>query len=98
VVNLPDGAGRSIENSKHAWPIAFAGSRRVLTSRREGDSMVLEFLDLSTGQLSPYRRVDPGDSIGTTAIFPIHVAKDLQTFVYSRMQALSTLFVVSGWS
>jgi|GEM_PF-2810886 len=30
--------------------------------------------------------------------FPIIAAKDLKTYVYSREQSLSDLFVVSGWS
>jgi hypothetical protein len=98
IVNFIDGDSRSIVNPTHAMPIAFAGSHRVLTSRRDADSVVLEFLDLQTGRLMPYRRVQAADPIGTSEIFPMHVAKDLKTFVYSRLQTLSTLFVVSGWS
>jgi hypothetical protein len=98
VVSLVDDTSRSIENPKHVSPVAFAGRNRVLTTRRDADSVVLEFLDLETGRLIPYRRVDAIDPIGTAGIFPMRVAKDLHTFVYSRLQTLSTLFVVSGWS
>jgi DNA-binding winged helix-turn-helix (wHTH) protein len=98
IVNLTDSSSRSVANPEHVMPVAFAGSHRVLTTRRDGDSIVLEFLDLQTGRLVPYRRVKVMDVVGTAGVLPIRVAKGLQTFVYSRLQTLSTLFVVSGWN
>ncbi|HEY3937899.1 MAG TPA: winged helix-turn-helix domain-containing protein [Bryobacteraceae bacterium] len=98
IVNLADSSSRSLANPTHVMPIAFAGGHRVLTTRRDGDSVMLEFLDLQTGRLVPYRQVKVVDPVGTAGVLPIRVAKDLHTFVYSRVQTLSTLFVVSGWN
>jgi hypothetical protein len=97
VVDLRNGLGHSVDNPKHVWPIAFAPNGQILTSRRDGDSLVLEFLDLATGRLRPFQRVDTSDPVGVADIFPIFVSKDLRTFVYSRLQTLSTLYWVSGW-
>jgi DNA-binding winged helix-turn-helix (wHTH) protein len=98
VVDLTNGSARSLDNPKHVWPIAFASNGQILTSRRDGDSLVLEFLDLATGRLRPFQRVDTADPVGVADISPIFVSKDLHTFVYSHLQTLSTLYWVSGWN
>jgi len=98
IVNLTNGSTRSIDNPKHVWPVAFAQDGQILTSRREVNSLVLELLDVATGRLRPFQRVDSADPAGTAKLFPVFVAKDLRTFVYSRLQILSTLYTVSGWS
>jgi hypothetical protein len=98
VVDLRNGSARSLDNPKHVWPIAFAPNGEILTSRHDGDSLVLELLDLATGRLRPFQRVDTADPVGVADIFPIFVSKDLRTFVYSRLQTLSTLYWVSGWN
>jgi Tol biopolymer transport system component len=98
VVDLRNGSARSLDNPKHVWPVAFAPNGEILTSRHDGDSLVLELLDLATGRLRPFQRVDTADPVGVADIFPIFVSKDLRTFVYSRLQTLSTLYWVSGWN
>jgi DNA-binding winged helix-turn-helix (wHTH) protein/Tol biopolymer transport system component len=98
VVNLRDGSSRSIGNPAHVVPVAFVGSGQILTRREEGDSVLLEMLNLQNGQVRLYKKLPAGDSFGTAKTFPIFIAKDLKTFTYSRLQTLSTLFVVSGWS
>ena len=98
VVNLRDGSSRLLDNPRHVVPVAFVGSGQILTRREDGDSVVLEMLNLQSGQVSFYRKLPAGNGFGTAKTFPIFVAKDLQTFTYSRLETLSTLFVVSGWS
>ncbi len=98
VVNLRDGSSRSIGNPGHVVPVAFVGSGQILTRREEGDSVLLEMLNLQNGQVRLYKKLPAGDSFGTAKTFPIFIAKDLKTFTYSRLETLSTLFVVSGWS
>jgi DNA-binding winged helix-turn-helix (wHTH) protein/Tol biopolymer transport system component len=98
VVNLRDGSSRSIDNPAHVAPVAFVGSDQILTRREDGDSVVLEMLNLRNGRVRFYRRLAAGDRFGTAKTFPIFVARDLKTFTYSRLETLSTLFMVSGWS
>ncbi len=98
IVDLTSGLARSIDNPQHIYPVAFKTEGQLLTSRREGDSLVLEFFDTVTGHLRPFQRLETADPVGTADIFPIFVSKDLRTFVYSRLQTLSTLYAVSGWS
>jgi hypothetical protein len=98
IVNLHDGTSRSIENPAHAVPVAFVGSNQILIRREDGDSFVLEMLNLQNGQVHFYRKLPAGKGFGATEILPIFVARDLKTFTYSRLETLSTLFIVSGWS
>jgi DNA-binding winged helix-turn-helix (wHTH) protein/Tol biopolymer transport system component len=98
VVNLQDGSSRFIDNPAHVVPVAFAGSDQILTRREDGDSVVLELLNLRNGHARFYRKLAAADSFGTAKTFPIFVGKDLKTFTYSRLETLSTLFLVFGWS
>jgi hypothetical protein len=97
IVNLKTGLVRSIPNPKRVEPVTFAGLHRLITSRRDDNFIDLDYLDTITGELHPYRRIGPFDATGVAEILPIHLAKDLHTFVYSRLETLSTLYVVSGW-
>jgi DNA-binding winged helix-turn-helix (wHTH) protein/Tol biopolymer transport system component len=98
VVNLHDGSSRYVDNPAHAVPVTFVGTDQILTRREDGDSVMLEKLNLHNRQVHFYRKLPAGNRFGTAKTFPIFVAKDLKTFTYSRLETLSTLFVVSGWS
>ncbi|HWF46948.1 MAG TPA: winged helix-turn-helix domain-containing protein [Bryobacteraceae bacterium] len=97
IVDLRTGIARSVPNAKHLEPIAFAGNNRLITSRRDDNFIDLEYLNTTTGELLPYQRIGPFDATGVADILPVRLAKDLNTFVYSRLQTLSTLYIVSGW-
>jgi DNA-binding winged helix-turn-helix (wHTH) protein len=98
VVNLRDGSSRLIDNRAHAVPVAFVGGGQILTRREDGDSVVLEMLNLQNGKVHFYQKLPAGNGFGCAKTFPVFIAKDLKTFTYSRLETLSTLFVVSGWS
>ncbi len=97
VLDLSNGNARFVKTPQCVSPTAFVDAQTVLTRHQDGGSVQLDLLNLATGQLTPYRRYAPPDLAGSSHILPLHLAKDLQTFVYSRMQSLSNLFVVSGW-
>jgi hypothetical protein len=78
--------------------VAFASRDQILTRREDGNSVVLELLNLRTRQARFYRKLAANDSFGSAKTFPIFVARDLKTFAYSRLETLSTLFLVFGWS
>jgi DNA-binding winged helix-turn-helix (wHTH) protein len=97
VLDLSNGTTRSINTPQCVTPAAFIDAQTILARHQDSGSIVLELLNLTTGQIAPYRRYAPPDVTGTSSHLPLHIAKDLQTFAYSRMQSLSDLFAVSGW-
>jgi DNA-binding winged helix-turn-helix (wHTH) protein/Tol biopolymer transport system component len=97
VLELSNGNARFVKTPECVSPMAFVDAQTVLTRHQDGGSIQLDLLNLTTGKVTPYRRYVPPDLAGSSYTLPLHVAKDLQTFVYSRMQSLSNLFVVSGW-
>ena len=98
VLDLASGNTRSVPTSELVSPISFVDDRLILTRTHDHGSILLKFLDLTTGQLTLYRRIDALDPAGIETVFPLQMARDLQTYAYSRLQSLSDLFVVSGWS
>jgi DNA-binding winged helix-turn-helix (wHTH) protein/Tol biopolymer transport system component len=98
IINLHDGSSRFLDNPAHVTPVAFAGSGQILIRREDGNSVVLELLNLRNGRTRFYRKLAAGDGFGAAKTFPIFLAKDLKTFTYSRLETLSTLFLVFGWS
>jgi eukaryotic-like serine/threonine-protein kinase len=98
VLDLFKGNTRSINTPECVTPTAFVGAQTVLTRHEDNGTIVLELLNLTNGQLAPYRRYAPPDLTGSSYLLPLHIAEDLHTFAYSRMQSLSDLFVVSGWN
>ena len=98
VVNLRDGSSRLIETGRTWCQWLSWEATRFSTRRETSDSVVLEMLNLQNGQVRFYQKLPVGNGFGCAKTFPVFVAKDLKTFTYSRLETLSTLFVVSGWS
>jgi hypothetical protein len=98
VLNLSNGDVRSVVTSRCVSPVVFVDAQTVLTRYQDSKSVEIELLNLMTGKTTPYHRYKPTDLTGGEPLFRLYLAKDLQTFVYSRMQTLSDLFVVSGWN
>lgn len=97
ILDLSTGDARSINTPQRVSPEAFVNPQTLLTMHQDNGLVVLDLLNLTTGQLTPYRRYAPPELTGGSYFLHLHVAKNLQTFVYSRMQSLSDLFAVSGW-
>ena len=97
VLDLRQHRKRTITVTKAASPIRFSEDGEVLTSRVQGRNLVFELLDLSNGELTPYKRIEMPDATGIIDNLPMYVSGDLHSYVYSRLQNLSTLFVVTGW-
>jgi eukaryotic-like serine/threonine-protein kinase len=97
VLDLSNGNARSINTPQCVAPSVFADAQTVLTRHEEDGAIILELLNITTGQITPYRPYSPPDVTGTSYLLPLHIAKDLQTFAYSRMQSVSDLFAVTGW-
>jgi DNA-binding winged helix-turn-helix (wHTH) protein len=97
VLDLSNGNTRSIKTPQCLSPAAFVDAQTIVATHRDSGLIVLDLLNLTTGQLTPYRRYTPPELIGGSYYLHLYIAKDLQNFVYSRMQSLSDLFAVSGW-
>ncbi len=93
---LTNGRTRSIKTAKSVYPVAFVNDNEILTSKRDNGSIILESLNLQTGASSLYRRLDSVVPPGVAGLFPLYIAKDLHTVVYSSQQNISDLFVVTG--
>jgi Tol biopolymer transport system component len=96
-IDLLQGKERKIPLSKHGYPVIFSGSDEVVLSSVQDRTITLNRLILSTGRITPYKRIEMTEAPGITETLPIYISRNLQTFVYSRVQSLSNLFVVSGW-
>lgn len=96
VLDLTNGHARTIKTNRMAYPALFINERQALTRRMENKTIVLDFLDLGSGELSAYRQIQPVDTTGIAHTFPIRVARNLQKYVYSRVEDYSDLFIISG--
>lgn len=96
-IDLLHGHERKLPLTRPAYPVVFSGNDEVVTSSVQNRTIVLSRLILSTGALIPYKRIEMTDAPGITETLPVYISRNLHTLVYSRVQSLSNLFVVSGW-
>ncbi len=97
VLDLSNGSVTFISTPQCVSPVVFVDRETVLTTSHDGKSIGLDLLNLASGKLTPYAHYEPDNLTGGENFFPLYIARDLQTFVYSRLQTMSDLFVVSGW-
>lgn len=96
IFNLADRGARTISLSKMAYPVLFLNTGQILTRTAGKKGIALDMLDTETGQLTPFRNIEPRDPTGIAQTFPVQVARDLNTYVYSRLYSYSDLFLASG--
>ncbi len=97
LLNLINGSVRSIAMKKHVYPVSFLDNKHLLVRSMSDEWTTLDSLNLQTGELTSYGEIHTSIPGGLTTVFPMHIAADAQTFVYSRLQSLSDLFLESGW-
>jgi len=97
LIDLTRHRKRIVPLARPVHPIAFSGNDEVLTSNVHARTIAFELLNLNSGRLKPYARIEMPDSTGIVENLPVYVSGDLRSYVYSRLQSLSSLFVVSGW-
>jgi len=98
IADLDSKTVRYVEPVQKVHPVAFAKDGRLITSRRDHNSIILETLNLATGIVTPYSEVRANDTAGISVVIGMFLAHDRQTFVYSAAEKASTLYLVSGWS
>jgi DNA-binding winged helix-turn-helix (wHTH) protein len=96
ILDLANGQTRTITISKMAYPVVFLNAGQVVTRTTANKVITLDLLDTKTGRLSLFRRIEPTDPTGIALTFPMQMARNLQTYVYSRLYSYSDLFLVSG--
>jgi len=78
-------------------PIGWTPDDRALYVHRRGRiSVVIERVDIETGERTPWHTIRPGDPAGINDIMPVHITPDGQTYAYGYRRFLSDLYVVSG--
>lgn len=95
VLDLNTGQTRVIPTGRTVYPVVFIDANQILSRSMDRKALVLDLLDTRTGQLKPFRRIQPADSSEIQAA-RMHVSRNLQAYVYSRLQSYSDLFLVSG--
>ena len=98
IADLDNKSVSYVEPAKKVRPVAFGNGGRLITSRRDHNSILLENLDMATGVLASYGEVLANETAGMSVILQMYLAHDRQTFVYSTTEKSSTLYLVSGWS
>jgi eukaryotic-like serine/threonine-protein kinase len=96
ILDLLNGHTRAIPLGKMAYPVLFLDSGHILTRTAVKKSVALDMLDVATGQLRPFRQIEAADSTGLVRTFPLHMARNLRNYVFSRGYLYSDLFLVSG--
>jgi hypothetical protein len=98
------GGGRTprvIPASEPLAPLRWTGDGQSLIVqhlRRASDSSAqLSRLDVATGQLRPWKKLQPPDALGVNSITGVVLTEDTQSYVYSYRRLLSELFEVQGW-
>ncbi|MBI3695292.1 MAG: winged helix-turn-helix domain-containing protein [Acidobacteria bacterium] len=54
-------------------------------------------IQLSTGQINPWKQIAPPDRMGVTDVTGIAISRDERSYVYSYRRVLSELYLVAGW-
>jgi DNA-binding winged helix-turn-helix (wHTH) protein len=95
------GDPRVIPSNEPLAPIAWSRHGRFLFVQhlaRQGEVPArISRLNVSTGRVTPWKRVAPKDSMGVNFITRVLIAADEESFVFTYRRVLSELFVVEGW-
>ena len=65
--------------------------------RASDNSAQLSRLDISTGSLVPWMKLQPSDIVGVNSITGVVLSRDCRSYVYSYRRVLSEMFVAEGW-
>jgi len=78
-------------------PIGWTPDDKALYVYRRGrTSVLIERVDITTGERTPWHTIRPADPAGINDIMPVHITSDGQTYAYSYRRFLSDLYVVTG--
>ena len=97
IVDLARHSERILPVNDGEHPVAFNGDSALLLSEIKEREILIQRLDLLTGQLTVYSRIPTPDRTGIVTTFPVVLSPNLRFYVYSRLQSLSNLYIVSGW-
>jgi hypothetical protein len=78
------------------FPVHWPEQNQLFVCRREERRSPIYRIDLTTGTRELVRVLEPLDPAGVNGIFPIHFARDLDTYVFGYRIILASLFVGTG--
>jgi eukaryotic-like serine/threonine-protein kinase len=96
VVDLTSGQHRAVKAGRATYPVVLIDQNRALARTLADKTISLDFLDLRSGEASPFKKIEASDMTGVSGLFPVYVAKNLNNYVYSRLETYSDLFLISG--
>ncbi len=97
ILDLTTNQMRFIHRQEGYYPSAVLDRNEALMSHISANILSADLLDLKTGRTRGYRRINLPNQTGVDRIIAVHFAADRKTFAYSSHQAVSNLFLVSGW-
>jgi DNA-binding winged helix-turn-helix (wHTH) protein/Tol biopolymer transport system component len=97
ILDLTTNELRFVPRQEGYYPSAVLDKDEALVSHVSGNILAVDLLDLMTGRTRPYRRITLLNETGVDRIMAVHFAADRKTFAFSSHQAVSNLFLVSGW-
>jgi hypothetical protein len=97
LVDLASHTAKRWALANEAWPVAFGPDAHVITRQCDGQGLVLKRVNPQSGAEEFLGKAPFSETAGLAELMTMRLAEDGRTFVYSRLESESTLYVVSGW-
>lgn len=78
------------------FPVHWPDEDHILVCRREEKRTFIFELNLTSGERRLMHTLTPPDAAGVQGVFPIHFARDSNTYVFGYRILLSSLFLANG--
>jgi eukaryotic-like serine/threonine-protein kinase len=98
IVSLATGETRPVEGQEEGdGPLQWSEDGRSIFVFKPGRiEVIIDRIDLASGQRTQWQRLRPDDPAGILDIFPIRITRDGSTYAYSYRRFLSDLYVIDG--
>ena len=101
IYSAADGAALAVPAGEPLAPIRWSRDGewlyvQHLRSNVQSSSDVSK-LRVATGELKPWKRIKPADTIGVNSITGVVIADDEESYAYSYRRVLSDLYIGDGW-
>jgi hypothetical protein len=80
-----------------SFPVGWANDHAVITAVSEDHSVLLQTVDMDTGQISTFRHLPIEITTPGKDIMCLVLSADLSTYAYSQKQISTNLFTADGW-
>jgi hypothetical protein len=88
-----DAAPQPVRGAKRGDQVIRWSGDALLVHQIARTSALIERIDLTTGERTPWHEVQPTDTAGVMNVHPLYLAPDLETCAFSYRRQLSDLFI-----